>query len=468
MTTQARALRRSTPLRRRDWFVLAALLAALIVVHLAQNRPRFPVYDEVYYLGVAHAIHAFGVFGVFGDDGAIDRAPAPGMAVSPLQPAFLAGLMALDPTFEDTVDCVLRNQPDPAAAGCRPDYGAAVWVQLGIAAVALALVWVSALVLAGRAGTAHAAAALVLASGVYTGFADHFLTEILSLPLLTGFSLLLALAFRDGDGRAIGAAGLTLGLLALVRPSYAYLVPLVALLLAGALVAGWPPLPSRRTVLRLAALFATGYLVAVGPWLARNMILFDTPTLTRGYAGSALGPRVAYNDMTAAEWAGAFLYWLPDFGDGWAGALLPPSAYARLDLENPEGYYRQAARRLAERHGPLGPDAMFAAMIREDVLGNLPKHVAVTLPLAWRGAFVADYWSLATLPLLLAMFAGGLRRRRTEFVLFCLPAFFMLGFHAFTTINIARYNVGLVAVSAVAAAVTLTRLAERSRGTGRP
>ncbi|HLB80469.1 MAG TPA: hypothetical protein VJJ77_08195, partial [Dongiaceae bacterium] len=340
--------------------------------------------------------------------------------------------------------------------------------QLGIAAAALALVWVSALVLAGRTGTAHAAAALVLASGVYTGFAGHFLTEILSLPLFTGFSLLLALAFRDGGGRAMAGAGLTLGLLALVRPSYGYLVLLVALLLGGSLAAGWPPLPSRRTVLRLAALFAAGYLAAVGPWLARNMVLFDTPALTRFYAGSALGPRVAYNDMSAAEWAAAFLYWLPDFGDSWAGASLPPSAYAGLDLENPDGYYQQSAHRLVEKHGPLGPDAMFAAMIREDVLGNLPKHAAVTVPLAWRGAFVADYWSLATLPLLLAMFAGGLRRSRTDFVLYCLPAFFMLGFHAFTTINIARYNVGLVPVSAIAAAVALSRLAERSRGTGRP
>lgn len=455
---------RGNPDRAAAPSVTRLAVAALVLLGLAWwhavavGADRHPVADERFYLAYALSLHDHGVVGEWRPD---EAAPTPDRMTTPLYPLLVAGMMAADPTLTATVRCVV-SQPPEKTATCPAALGIAPVVQGGLAAVATVATAATVLALGGGPLAAGLAAVIVVASKGYVHWTDHFLTEALYLPLLAVATWLIVLAARSRRPWAwLGGAGVFIGLAALARPSFLYL----PVLLAPALPFLLPRTPAGRVALRQglagALALAIGFAAVNAPWLGRNLERFGDARYTDGYSWQVLSTRVAYNTMTAQEWLAGWIYWLPDFGDGLAAQMFGPQTVERLDLGSPRGFYSEARAAVREEMR-LNTDGSAATpdgwLLRERVLGDLPWHTAVSVLLAWRGAMVEKYFGLAGVLLGLWLLASGRADRRLVLAL-AAPGVLMLGFNAFFTLNIPRYNAGLIQVYAVAGGIAFAALA---------
>ena len=90
-------------------------------------------------------------------------------------------------------------------------------------------------------------------------------------------------------------------------------------------------------------------------------------------------------------------------------------------------------------------------LLHEEILGNLGKHSLVSVALAYRGVWIVKYWTLLAVPVLFYLLYGGtFRGRHRDLLVFSLPALFMLGLHAFVSVNVHRYNIILMPSLALA------------------
>lgn len=429
--------------------LLLHLLAAGVIAMLLMNRfvavrpqTTAPESDARTYVRLALAVSEFGVYGMYRDG---EHAPQPAMDVMPLYPLFVAALMRADHALRDTLTCVMSRLPQ---AQCSQAYDSLIRVQTALMAASAVLVWLTAWVWSGRLGVTWAAMVAAFAAAVLPEFAPQFLTENLSLPLAGVFTLGLAMFLRD-QRRWLAATliGIALGLLALTRPSFWYL-----LLAATALTALLVLLPrSRQRALPLVLSCALAMCFAL-PWLARNHQVFGQAVMSGGpYGGRSLIQRVTYNDMRDDEFAAAFIYWLPDFGDALAKLLLPATSYRRLGWEE-DSFYALGVRRVREalRAGPAHTDV--ERLVREQVLQRPFAHARATLALAWRGLFIGKSWGLVAWLCAAVILYRGWRVRDYDFALLCLPALFLCLFQAAISVSIPRYNLMLLAPLSIAMA----------------
>lgn len=434
------------------------LLSTVSLIYLvaAQAPADTPRSDARVYVQLALGLSEFGVFGRYRDG---DHVPAPAMDVAPLYPWFLAHVMHTDETLRDTLRCAMSPHRVDAPP-CPQHYQRVVQVQLGLLAVTLTLLWATALVWTTRPLCAWLAWLMALAAGIVPEYAAGYLTEVLVLPLGGVFTLALALVIKRRHATpAATLAGLALGLLALTRPSFWYLL----LALAGvtamlALLPRW-----RRDSGPLALLCLVAALVT-GPWLLRNHTHFERYTLSGGdYGSRSLLQRLAYNDMTLAECAAAFVYWLPDWGDSLARALLPPATYRRLGWDGQQTFYRRGVARMrADMRGGVVQSEV-GNLLRDEVFPQPLRHGRATLALAWRGIFIGKTWGfVAWLCAALALWRES-RRRRYDYLLLCLPAWFLCLFQAAVSVSIPRYNLLLLPVLALAMAQQLEPVLRRRR-----
>lgn len=146
-----------------------------------------------------------------------------------------------------------------------------------------------------RVGVVAAAIAAVYPALAMLDFSLR--SESLYVPLVA-LCLLAAYRLVDAPGRRSGLLlGLAVGLAALTRGEA---ILLLALLAVPAL--GLTPRPR----LRLAAAVAVGFLVVVGPWLARNWIVFDRPAaISTNEGGLIAGANCpsAYRSELIGTWA---------------------------------------------------------------------------------------------------------------------------------------------------------------------
>lgn len=393
--------------------------------------------------------------------------PEPDIAYTPLYPAFLAGVMALDHRLADDILCYLDHNTSLEAlqaAGCDKRYGGLIAVQLVLAALALVLVWLTARAVTGSEAVAWVALVLALLSGRHVFYANHFLTENLVLPLLAAAGLVLVLAWQQRE-RRVGLllfvlAGALLGLATLTRPVFLYLAVVLALGLAG--FALWRR-PRPRRLLAGAAGLGLGCALVLFPWILRNAVEFGKPVVSQGYGGHTLAQRVAYNRMSWGEVGVAFLYWLPDFGDTLAAALFPERLYQRLTFDHPDSFYIYGNYTLQPQSlaAAGGEDRQVGYLVREHILTQPLRHTATTLALAWRGMFIAKYWGLITILAFTPVFVLALRRGWGTMILLALPPWFMVGVHAFLSVSVQRYNLILIPCLATATAWGLVWLYRR-------
>jgi len=446
--------------------ILLVVLVAIAVnaVQLLRGPLPIPVTDATVYLSIANDLNATGVFtdGLLAlqGDGA---AHPPGMLFAPLYPAFLAVALDLSAGFRGLVDCVVGAALAHKAAACRHTVSLVTLAQGGLAVVSTVLVYLGASVVSGSRLCAWLAMLLAVGTGEYAYYAGQFLTENLTFPLFTAASILLVWAWRESGAKAWAALGLCFGLLVLVRPSFLYLF-YVVLLCQVALFPSRAPRPMLgKTIALVSCLAAFG--VVVGPWVLRNWILLDTAAITDGYSSLILVQRVAYNAMSLHEWLVSFVYWLPDFGDKLAASLFEPASYVRLSFDDPQGFYLTGnfALRESTLAAAGGTEEHFGYLIREHILAQPLWHSTVSLALAWRGMWVGQYWGLVAIAVFLPVLFIAARRRWHAFFVYVAPAWFMLGFHAFVSVNVVRYNLILIPGLSLAVAWAATQLLTSGR-----
>ena len=416
---------------------LAAWLLMGITIHL---RPPVPVpsKDAADYARLALGLSEFNVLGYFRTS---TTSPRPDPEVMPLYPAFLSALIHLDQNLHNSLVCNFDKHSDSQAA-CPDQFSTVTMAQGLLMAIFLLTVWCTGWQLSRRRSLAWIAMIAAWSSGLPVQYATQFLTETLVLPLFGALLLLLAMHYLNPTrSRWALYAGLTLGLLVLTRPSFAYLFWLM--LITGALSLVYVP-HLRQYIRRALIVFCLGYIVVTAPWLARNYIQFDQIMFSGGkYGGKTLAQRVSYNDMSTAELAVSFIYWFPDIGDthGLAKSLFPAHLYARLGWDK-NSYYRAGDEILRETiKATKGThQSPVTYLVKQRVLNQPLKHTMVSVALTWRGIFIKKYWGIMGWVCSIWLLGRLLLQRRFAFIYLWSPALFLVVFHAAVSVSIPRYN----------------------------
>lgn len=463
--------------------ILAPVVVALAVLSVqAFRKPlRAPYLDEFYYLTIARDLALHGAFtngtykgGPFarqprpvepGDES--PRWSEPGRFFAPAYPilAFLVG--RADPKVAQAIRCHVRHFTLPSQSQCPNTFGSLVAVNVLLWSVAMLAVFQIAYRIGRSEVVAWLAMIIALASGEPGYYVRTYLSETMTVPAFLLFMLFAVRAVETGTLRHYSLAGAALGLASLSRPAYAYLFYAVAPVLLALALFGrqrWQGLPKPTSALA----FAGATLLVMAPWMVRNVIQFGDPTLSRGYAEVILMQRVSYNQMSLAEWGVAWIYWLPDFGDEIAKRLFLPHLYELLGWSHPKNYYLDGglgAFRQAILDANPRDDDVLGVLYRTYLIGDLPKHVLVTLPLTMRGLGVAKYLSvtgvLLAWPVMRQLHADG---RLSLFLAALLPPLLMAGLHGFVSVNIEHYNLPMLAVYATVVSVWPVTRFERWRG----
>ncbi len=428
----------------KQLFTIYLIALIVILVQVFAAGPRRPVADEYVYIGIARDIANDGTFsdGIFADknqSGIIQ----PGRFFAPVYPTFLASLTLISQEQEKFIECHAREGRKNGKK-C-PDIPVVLkFGQSVFAAIGLTGVFAMALMLSNSIAVAGGALIISLLAGKSAYYAGTALSENAAF---FGFYLFLALGVAGLVKlkiRYFALAGIAIGLAILSRPSYLYLF--YAMIISLLVLAGIKRLQINWK--HALAFTITGGAV-LSPWIFRNMAQFGDPALTAGYSGYILVQRVSYNAMSWSEWLVSFVYWLPDFGDNLAKSLFPNELFVRLGYDDPSSYYLIGNRDL-KRETLLaagGRTEHLVYLLREYVFGDLFKHVMVTIPLTLRGIWVGKYLAIAGMILIIPV--GRLMVRSGmllpfAFIMFSL--FFMAGLHGFTSVNVVRYNIPMVAL----------------------
>jgi 4-amino-4-deoxy-L-arabinose transferase-like glycosyltransferase len=357
--------------------------------------------------------------------------------------------MALDTGLRDSLLCIVQDRT--YRAPCPMDFGLFVTAQLLLAAITIFAVWLLAKRLSGSMLIAWLAAGFaILAKAPYV-YANQFLTEALLLPLFSLFILFLVSAYQDRRPAWLLAAGVALALATLTRPGYVYLFYAMFLLLV--VLALWQ---RRKPMVLSLVLFTIGFAAIATPWMLRNKLQLGTLALTSSYADAILAQRLAYNRMSWPEFGVAFVYWFPDFGDSVAKAVFPLPLYQKLGWGTGTYYQKDALDVMREaRAATASREAVLPYLIRTEIVEHPVKHTLVSTALAWRAVFVSKYWGITGFFCFIAIIWLAARRGEYGLLLASLPVWFMVGFHAFATVSINRYNLPLIPIYAIAMAIAV-------------
>jgi hypothetical protein len=192
--------------------------------------------------------------------------------------------------------------------------------------------------------------------------------------------------------------------------------------------------------------------------MLRNRYYFGDAALTKGYAELVLVQRLGYNILSWKEIGVAAIAWLPGIGQPLVKMLFAPELYQRLgtsaysDLEPLLVYKGELFEHTLAAAG--GPDKHLNYLLWTYILGDLPKHVVVTVLLTVRGMWVGKYLALGGMACLFpAATIMYTRRRIVPFLLFLLPLLFLSLFNGFVSPSIFRYHTPIIAAYAFAVAL---------------
>ena len=401
-----------------------------------------------------------------------------GADVLPLYPSWLAGWMRIDPDVRAYLECLHGNLPYWRAGKryaptrsldiCRPLDHLAFYLLILLGAASTGLVWLAGWVASGRPMVAHLSAFFVVYAQrwVYYGGNAH-VVESLAIPLFAGFSVCLVwlacACIEEKPGRttlrksaAAVTCGLLLGALALTRPPYSYLLAALPL---GAAVWMLRDRPRRREIAAATAWVLAGALLFTAPWLVRNYTERGFVGFTKTYGAFILFQRLDYNEMTWRHWLAAFPVWSGRAGRTLAAEWFGKDVVHWLVFDNPEG--RQ--RRIQGDHilANVAPEDQLGVVLRH-VWADLPKHLAVSVPLAWAGM---KQWRGNRIPFgyacwLLVLFSlvRGPPRNRAAMAALTFCPFVILAINSLVAQNVPRYNFALLLPLSVGVALPVVRV----------
>jgi|GEM_PF-491643 len=444
---------------RRSHYIAAFLAALLIVVVQVFSKPeKTPVADEFIYLKITSDLITSGTYsdGPFAHNR--DKIVS-GRFFSPLYPGFLLLIAGMD---ENVSTAILCDDKRLKQNECSGNFQKIVAVQVFLAALSLLFIFIIAESLSSSFIVAWLAMCIAVATGEFGYFARTYLTENLAFFSFYGLLLFLVLGVMKHRAYLFLIAGLFAGFAILSRPSYAYLYYLLIPTLFVLLI--WVKKLSPIQATKTAGMFAFGGIIVLAPWMIRNYMLFGDMAITRGYGEFILLQRLAYNSMSWPEWGVFFIWGLPDFGDGMSKMLFSQNLWERLDYyhKGVSTYYNignSSAWRNQLLPAAITNDQHLSHLIKTYILGDLFKHVMVTVPLALRGMWAGKY--LALLGVAFAWPVGRLmmqKKHLTPYLLLLLPPLFMVGLHGFVSVNVVRYNVPMIAVYSVICAIFIRHL----------
>lgn len=478
---------------------LALVLLALILASTVRIGSTIP--DEAQekdargYVNTAANIARYGVFGV-GDERTMDYAP--------LLSATIAGALRLDPRHADF-----------RAGGEITDHRAVrqvnllfiVPLQVGLVAIVFLLFGT------GRRGAALAITVLVVHHVFLLEHPDFTLYSLQELPAAAAMTWASVAAIRLTRGMSPAwamALGMFGGLLTLTRSVFLYVFP-VFLLLVVLLVRSSPSQRARALAAGMA-----GLTLVAGPWLARNVVLFDEFAVSDAGA-QVLLMRDVKNGMDGYQRRGAWVHFSPDPLRPPLARLLSVDLDDFLDdgplrplvrwLEDPEtgedlerierrSFYREArdiyaafvaegrseglSREQAERRADSLTYRMILDNVRQDPL-RFPRTTPIFLYRSMWTLDLSQLWdptgvtvpritmALLNVTGMITVLVGGalglLRRRPVWFALTGLPIG-MIAYHALFTHALARYTrpaaPAMILCTVLAAAVILDRVRDRS------
>jgi hypothetical protein len=445
-------------------FILAFTILALAIT--TRGPKWLNDFDQSFYITIAHDLNRHGVFsnGPFDEVDSTSQKPPPGMFFGPLYPLLVAGVMKLDTRFAESVNCAIEN-----SAGKRPGSDCQIHVRsmhllhalllaLGVTSIA----WTAFLIFGNRAVLwltgALATAALVADADLFS----FLMTESLSFSLYSLVTFAIMLGGRTGSVRAIAAAGILLGLLCLTRPSFLALVPFFAIVLLLGRFLWTPSVPVSWPARSLALVM--GVAVVMTPWLLRNYVSIGKVGLTEEYGSAALIERFAFNDMTRSEYVLAFPYCVPVVGPALVNRLAGPAAMARFQWDAENSFFQQGRAhrlQLVQTHGRL--DAVMRQLLGAEIVENGPRHLLVSVPLAWCGMWVGGPLALLLVPLFWLACLRVPQANRNLLLTYASAGFVMLGLHGLVANHYPRYNLILIGPFAVAAAWMMMSFVQASR-----
>ena len=324
-------------------------------------------------------------------------------------------------------------------------------------------------------------ATLPFSSGLSETGIDTLYTELPAAVLLVMGSAWLVIGTRKGRSWFFVASGFCFGLLALTKAAVLYVfLGLVVLLLLCYAASGDRAVRNQRVRASVAMVLA--FAVVVLPWMYRNLDqlgLFQVSA--RG--GETLLSRALLNQMSWEEYRGTLYAWgrrplrpiiggvlgfspsdlqrggrLARLNDGVEPADFHSDDVAAVSVGDPNAalsYYMRGraelmkVRRELEQAGHANPEVGADRLLQERALpmikADMGRHLAMTIPLIWRGATV----SFAFLVLALGY---SLLRRDYALSLFIVPALALLTFYALlSNVFITRYELPALAVATVVA-----------------
>ncbi|HUC16564.1 MAG TPA: hypothetical protein VMA37_02630 [Acetobacteraceae bacterium] len=440
---------------------LALIFAVMSACWPLAKVQNFTAFDQPFYLGIAYDIGHYGRFtsGYVFDHGLSDAQRPSAMRFTPLYPTLLAGLATLDPPFSRAMSCLVHSRgKDPA---CPRDARLPRLLQFLMLGLVYFLIRAIAQQVSGSRRTGWIALVLALITAPeLLGYVNYMMTEITALTL----AIAATAASVRGLAKPRGAWWLALGgalagLAALTRPAFFYVFLVCAA--AGFVIAAWRRM--RAPGLRRALAFALAGALVIAPWIIRNAIVLHDARLTAGYGPDVLVQRVAFDEMSWAEYRLSFLCWLPD-GNGMGSLLFGQGACHRFQWsDRPDNFY-------AIGNGPLKDEVPAAAggwshvlpyLLHTYILPHLFKFTMVTVSFALRGAWVHRYWGLILAPICLFFTWRALRRGDALFLAASLPSWFLLLFSAAVSVNQTRYNLVLVSPFALSGAMAIEALLRR-------
>jgi 4-amino-4-deoxy-L-arabinose transferase-like glycosyltransferase len=391
----------------------------------------------------------------------VDPMRPPGMEIMPLYPAFLGATALLNPTFDRSLSCFVERSD---AASCPHAAPLPRALQVAMTAGVFLMLWRIAVRATGsqKIGWLSLGLGLLAAPGLIRS-ANLLMTETLTLFFVTGA---MAAAVEAAKARRplpwLFLSGAMIGLAAMTRPEFVYLLPAAAI--GGVCIAACRP--QRWRGVTLAAAFLLGGAVVVGPWIIRNAVVVSRPAMTSTYASDVLAQRVAFDLMTWHEYARAYLCWLPD-GNGMGNLLLGRDACEQFQFEQrPDTFYWIGNTTFNESTiaAAGGADRQFGYLLHHYILAQPLWHALVSIPMALHGLWIDHYWGMILAVLCVPLTLGALRRGDEALLAVTLPGWFMLAFHAAVAVNQPRYNLMLIIPFSLAGGVALDRLWHRWAG----
>jgi 4-amino-4-deoxy-L-arabinose transferase-like glycosyltransferase len=443
---------------------LGALAAIVIVtggVDLRQKPLSLSAFDQPFYLGIADDVLVTGRFtnGFMFDAARPAARRASGMRFSPLYPAMLAAVAEVDPVLRSGMDCVVATEDRPNA--CQTAAPVMRSVQFGMLVGFYLLVWW----LGREVGGSLAMAWLTLGLALLTTasllrYVGLLMTEMTTLVVSTAAIAAWLRSLRaDHPAAWAGASGALLAATALTRPGFLYLLPFCV---TGAAVLAASRPRRRSGWWRAGAMAGAGVLILL-PWVLRNQLVLGRAALTYGYDSHTLVQRIAFDTMTWREYGLAYLCWLPD-GTSLGRRFVGPQACDRFGWDDhPNSFYVLGLRHMLDEtlKAAGGYENHLHYLLHTYILAMPVWHMAVSIPLALRGAYVSHWWGFVLLPVCLWVTAWALVRGHDRYLAVALPALFMLAFNASVAVNQTRYNLLLVPAYALAGAMGLRAAASR-------